>query len=77
MVMDGAMDFQICFAFVWFVVLQVICGSLIFCYNSIMRWCFVLLFFIVKNVGDFCVGFDGCIMGHWNNFMEDWFPKEI
>ncbi len=69
------MDFQICFAFVWFVVLQVICDSLIFCYNRILSWCFVLLFFIVKNVGDFCVGFDGCGMGHWN--MEDWFPKEI
>jgi hypothetical protein len=57
MVVVGAMDFQICFAFVWFVVLEVICDSLIFCYNSILCWCFV--------------GFYGCLMGHWNNFLED------
>jgi hypothetical protein len=69
MVMDGAMDFWICFAFVWFVVSQVICDSLIFCYDSIMCWCFVLLFFIVKMLVIFVLDLMDVL---WDNGSISW-----
>jgi hypothetical protein len=71
------MNFRICFAFVWFVVLQVMCDNLIFHYDNVRRWCSFCCFSLL---GKFVISMLDSVdanNGTSNELLYDWFLEEM
>jgi hypothetical protein len=71
------MNFRICSAFVWFVVLQVMCDNLIFCYDNVRHWCSFCCFSLL---GKFVISMLDSVdvnNGTSNELLYDWFSKEM
>ncbi len=71
------MDFHICFAFVWFVVLQVMCASLIFPYNNVRCWCLFCCFSLLGKLVISMLDLVDANNGTLKELLYDWFSKEM
>jgi len=74
MVMGGAMNFRICFAFVWFVVLQITCDNLIFRYDNVRSWC---LFCCFSLLGELVISMLDLVDANKKELLYDWFSEEM
>lgn len=71
------MDFHICFAFVWFVVLQVMCVSLIFCYNNVQHWCLFCCSSLLRKLVISMLVSVNANNGTLKELLYDWFLEEM
>jgi len=70
------MNFRICFAFVWFVVLQVTC-DLIFRYDNVRSWCLFCYFSLLGKLVISMLDLVDANNGTLKELLYDWFSEEM
>ncbi len=69
------MNFRICFAFVWFVVLQVMCDNLIFHYDNVRSWCLFCYFSLLGKLVISMLDLVDANNGTLKELLYDWFSE--